>query len=163
MEIVRYDPHRHEPHAVVREDDTHGVLAAEPVVRPVEAPLETLEQAALRSTGRAPGSAVFLPGRPGHIHAVIHELDQEPTWRADWIVAAALASFTAARRRGLTTLVTPLLGTVHGRATTEQAIDALARALGRAGAAQPHYLLLEDVSAETAAALAQRVASAGDD
>ncbi len=158
MHIARYVAQRREPHAVIREDDTHGVLAADPVARPVEAPLPALEAAAREAPGREPGSAVVFPGRPARIHAVVHDLGEEPTWREQWLVAATLASLTAAHRRGLTVLATPLLGTVHGRAPMDTALDALARALDQAGDARPDTLLLEHAAAGIAAALARRLA-----
>lgn len=156
MHIARYVHRRHQPHAFVREDDTHGVLAADPVAKPVDASLPALERAARLSAGRSPGTVVFLPGRPARIHAVIHALEQEPTWRSEWIVAAALASFSAAHRRELTTLAMPLLGTVHAGAPIDHAVDALTTALHAAHTARPHHLLIEGAPETAVEALAQR-------
>jgi len=162
MRIACEVPGRSEPHAVIREDDTHGVLAADPVGKPVDAPWPAVEAAVRRDRGRTPGTADVLSGRPMRIHAVIHALDDEPTWRHEWLVAATMASFTAAHQRGLTRLAMPLLGTVHGRASIGQAVAALASALDQAGAARPRELLLEGVPASTATALSRRMSAPGD-
>lgn len=142
MEIAPFDPERCAPHARVYEDDVHGVLAADPGPRPVEASLASLERAARADRGHPPGSVVACPGRPLRLRAIVHDLDREPSWREEWIATATAAALEAAWRRGLTRLALPLLGTVHGRLPRARALALLDDALASAAGYIPETLWL---------------------
>ncbi len=142
IQIAPYDSRRHEPHAVIRAEDTQRVLAADPTPRQPQASLETLTREAMATPAHRPGTVVVCPGRPMQLLAIIHDLDREPTWRAEWIEQALTEAFIAANARGLAHVATELLGTIHGRADTAQALTLLADALAGAGERAPQRLWL---------------------
>lgn len=101
--------------AVVFEEDTFLVLSADPVVRePQGHPLRIINEA-LAAVPEQPGTVVVRgPGRPLHFLAIVHDLNQEPTWREEWVAGALAAIFSEAEQRALRSLALPMLGTRHG-------------------------------------------------
>ncbi|MDZ7829691.1 MAG: hypothetical protein U5K33_09475 [Halofilum sp. (in: g-proteobacteria)] len=157
MIIEPYDEAVCDPHAVVREEDVQLILTAAANPSPPTQSLDELERAALNAPSRSPGSVVVRPGRPMILLAVIHDLDREPSWREDWILAATVAALRAARWRGLMHLSMPLLGTVHGRLDPWRAAELLAEALVHDSLPRPETLWIEDVDAEPVAWLRDRI------
>lgn len=102
--------------ALVWEEDTFLVLSAEPVVRePKGHPLRIINDA-LHMVPERPGTVVVRgTTRPLHFLAIVHDLNQEPTWREEWMADALAAVFSEAEHRALRSLALPLLGTIHGR------------------------------------------------
>ncbi|MGB9498442.1 MAG: hypothetical protein ACKVE4_01550 [Dissulfuribacterales bacterium] len=47
--------------------------------------------------------------------AVVHDVNQEPTWREKWIESALYEIFRQADSRQLSALGLPLIGTKHGK------------------------------------------------
>jgi hypothetical protein len=115
--------------AMVVEDDTYLVLGASPEVRePVESPLRLWTE--LHETEPAdPGGAVFRPGRPPRISAVVHDLSQDPTWTEAWVVAALAASLDCVGERSYRDLGLQPLGCVHGKLKRDRFVQLLRRAL----------------------------------
>jgi hypothetical protein len=142
MQISAFDAQRHEPHAVIRAEDTYRVLAADPTPRPVETSLDTLTHQAMATPAHEPGSIVVCPGRPIELLVIVHDLDREPTWHPEWIRRALTEALTTANTRGLVHVATELLGTVHGRADTDEALGLLADGLDAAGERIPQRLWL---------------------
>ena len=101
--------------AIVVEDDTYHALCAEPVFEPVEDhPIRVLD-AAHGSEPATPGDVVVRPGTPLRLLAIVHKLDEDPSWRESWIIAAYEAVVREIDGRRLGSVALPLLGTVHGR------------------------------------------------
>lgn len=143
MEIERFVVDQHEPHAIVREEDVQLVLSASLDPTPPRESLEALERAAASAAGHTPGSVVVRGGRPLLMLAIIHDVDRDPSWREDWIVAATVAVLREASWRGLTRVAMPLLGTVHGGLAPARAAALLVAALERPGVAYPGTLWLQ--------------------
>lgn len=100
--------------AVVVEDDTHLVLGADPVPREThEEPGQLLEDARA-NIQPAPGTLVVRAGRPLHFHAVVHDLNEEPSWREEWVASALREVFREVEAREVRSIALPLLGSVHG-------------------------------------------------
>jgi hypothetical protein len=105
--------------AVVIEDDTHLVLGADPVPRETrEEPGQLLENARA-SIQPVPGTLVVRTlvvrgGHPARLHAIVHDLDEEPSWREEWVVSALHEVLREVGTRGLRSISLPLLGGVHG-------------------------------------------------
>ena len=53
-------------------------------------------------------------GSPLRFLAVVHDLNEAPTWREEWIIGALEAIFKEAEQRGLRSIALPFLGTLHG-------------------------------------------------
>lgn len=148
MEIGLFERDRHDPHAIVREEDVQLVLSAASDLHLTGESLRELERAVVEAKGHAPGSVVVQGGRPLRLLAIIHDVDREPSWREEWITAATQAVFREVHWRGLTRIAMPLLGTVHGRLASQRAAELLASVLERPDVANPERLWLEGTDAD---------------
>jgi len=116
---------------VVLEDDTFHSLSAEPVFTWVEDhPLRVLEEAH-HAVPTRPGDLVVRPGTPLRMLAVVHKLDEDPTWRACWVADAYHGVFREITQRRLASVALPLLGTVHGRMNRDRSLALLREAVER--------------------------------
>lgn len=102
------------PDLLVREEDTFLVLGPEAAAAPPAEDLGTLARAAADVEPREPGTVVARGGEPPVLAAVVHDLDREPTWRADWVDAALREVMRETDARGAVSLALPVLGAVHG-------------------------------------------------
>lgn len=157
MIIEPHDQAACDPHAIVREEDVQLILTAAATPAPPTQSLAELERAALNAPCRSPGSVVVRAGRPMLLLAVIHDLDDEPSWREEWILSATAAALRAARWRGLMHLSMPLLGTVHGRLDPWRAAELLVRALHEEPSGRPETLWIEHADAQIVAWLRERI------
>ena len=104
--------------AVVYEEDTYLVLSADPKVRePKDHPVKIMTRL-IEATPETPGS-VLVRGKHPRRHplrflAIIHDFNQEPTWREEWIASALNGIFQEAETRKLTSVALPMLGCLHG-------------------------------------------------
>ena len=101
--------------ALVFEQDSELILRMDlPPAEPKES-ADRLIADALVARGHTPGMVVALEGAPLRLLAIVHDLGREPSWNEEWIAAAYAGVAYELRERGLREIVTPLLGTVHGR------------------------------------------------
>ena len=101
------------PDALAVEEDTWLVLSCTPEARASHEEREAV--VALGHTEPATPGQVLVKGHsPLRFLAIIHDLDQEPTWREVGIEDALEAIFKESESRQLQSLALPLLGTVHG-------------------------------------------------
>ncbi len=118
--------------ALVVEDDTHLVLGADPLARETrEEPGQLLENARA-SIGPTPGTLVVRGGHPLRLHAIVHDLDEEPSWREEWVVSALREILREVEARELRSLALPLLGCVHGSLVPDRFVELLSSALTEA-------------------------------
>ena len=116
--------------AVVVEEDTYLVLGAKPVAREMhESPERTLEEAESREP-EIPGTVLVLEGSPLRLLAVVHDLDEEPSWREEWVASALVAVLQEAEARGIRSLSLPMLGTLYGSLEAQRFVELLREALG---------------------------------
>ncbi|MGD2216178.1 MAG: hypothetical protein PVJ64_05455 [Gemmatimonadales bacterium] len=119
--------------AQVVEDDTHLVLGSDPRPREThEEPGQLLENARA-SIGPAPGTLVVRGERPVRFHAIVHDLDEEPSWREEWVASALREVFREAKARGIRSISLPLLGSVHGSLAPGRFAELLSDALAEKG------------------------------
>jgi hypothetical protein len=115
--------------AVADEEDTFLVLSAEAVLHaPADHPIRVLHDAFAAEPAEL-GSVVVREDTPLRLLAVVHDLDQDPTWRVEWVAAALAAVLRETENRGLRSLALPLIGTRHGRLDPERCVDLLRDAL----------------------------------
>ncbi len=115
--------------AVVIEDDTYHALCAEPVFTPVDDhPIRVLD-AAHGTEPATPGDIVVRPGTPLRLLAIVHKLDEDPSWRESWVVAAYQGVLREIDRRRLDSVALPLLGSVHGRLKRTRSYELLTDAV----------------------------------
>lgn len=117
--------------AVVIEDDTCHVLGSERVARVTLEPPRRLLARAAAAQPAEPGSVVVRPGTPLRFHAVVHDLELEPSWREAWVEAALDAVFREVELRSLRTVSLPALGSLHGELRLERFTQLLAATLDR--------------------------------
>lgn len=118
--------------AVVEEEDTHLVLSADNVVRARSESLEHLTRQMVEDPPRGGGAVVVrasASGRPLRFLAVVHDLDQEPSCREEWVAEALYNVFEAAEKRRVETLALPVLGSVHGRIQPGAFLQLMVKAL----------------------------------
>lgn len=118
--------------AVVVEDDTHGVLAAPTEISPTREDIEDIIRQMREAAPRLPGSVVPRAGHPLCLHAVVHDLDTEPSWSELWVEQALRSVLVVVRERRIRALGIPLLGAVHGKVPTARAVELLLRVLREA-------------------------------
>ena len=128
--------------ARVVEEDTYRILSADPECAPTDVhPVRLMHELQQYRPDR-PGSVVVQAGRPMRLLAVIHDVNQEPTWRAVWIEAALRQVMREAARRRVHSLGLPLLGRQHGRMPRVAFVDRLARVLTGHRAHNPRRMWL---------------------
>jgi hypothetical protein len=80
------------------------VLGADPVPRETrEEPGQLLENARA-SIQPVPGTLVVRGGQPIRFHAIVHDLEEEPSWREEWVVSALREVLQEVGARGLRSL-----------------------------------------------------------
>ena len=100
--------------AVVFEEDTYLVLSADwKKIESEDHPVVILTEA-FGMEPEKPGTVVVYEGSPLRFLAVVHDLDQDPSLRAEWVRKALENIFQEAERRRLRSMALPLLGTKHG-------------------------------------------------
>jgi hypothetical protein len=100
--------------AVAYEEDTYLVLSADPTVRePKDHPVKIMTKL-IETTPETPGTVLVRGQHPLRFLAIIHDLNQDPTWREEWITSALSGIFKEAETRELTSVAIPMLGCLHG-------------------------------------------------
>jgi len=100
--------------ARVLEEDTFFVLSAPAVIRePREHPVRLMTEL-YEIRAATPGTVRVKGRRPYRFLAVVHDLDEEPTWREEWVARALDTVFTETERLGIHALALPVLAGKHG-------------------------------------------------
>ena len=96
------------------EEDTYLVLSADPEVVESNEDPERVMAEVLATRPEEPGTVVVKGGHPLRLLAIVHDLNEEPSWKEEWVVSALEGIFQEAETRKLRSLALPLLGTLHG-------------------------------------------------
>jgi hypothetical protein len=80
----------------------------------VESAEQLIRQAMIQSPLTL-GSVIVRGQAPWRFLAIIHDLNQNPTWREEWINQALQEIFSQAEQRQVRSLAMPILGGVHGQ------------------------------------------------
>ena len=99
---------------VVAEEDTFLVMSAPVELRPIREPLMRVMTRVIETRPKEPGSVLIQGEKPVRILAVIHDFNQEPSWREEWINRALQGVLKTAEQERLQSIALPMLGTVHG-------------------------------------------------
>lgn len=114
-------PEEHPPFpvaAVVVEEDTNLLMSARAEIRaPVESFGDLVEDMASFEPVE-PGTVVVQGDSPVRLLAIVHDIEQSPTWKEAWIERTLCAVLKEAERRRLGSLCLPVLGSVHGNLST---------------------------------------------
>jgi hypothetical protein len=119
--------------AMVVEEDTYLVLSSDPRVGEPhpEHPIRVMTSL-LEVEPREPGTILVRERVPLELAAIVHDLDEEPSWREEWIVAALDRALAEAERRQLRAIGLEMLGAIHGRLERPRFLQILRQALQRA-------------------------------
>ncbi len=114
------------------EEDTWLVMSAEPKAsEPQEHPIR-LMTSLIEAKPERLGSVLIQGNHPLRFLAVVHDVNQEPTWKEEWIESALREILRKAEQRKLQAIGLPLLGTLHGRLENLRFAFLLGRALKQA-------------------------------
>jgi len=116
---------------VAFEEDTFLVLSADRKVRAPREPLVRLMTRVIETRPETPGTVLVKGKRPLRLLAIVHDLNQDPSWREEWIVSALDGIFREADSRRLQSIALPFLGTLHGSLKKERFIELLRSVLER--------------------------------
>ena len=117
--------------AIAFEEDTFLVMSADPTVRDPKIPMVRIMSNLMETRPREPGT-VFVQGSfPVRLLAIIHDFNQDPSWREEWLEKALHGIFEATERLKLRSLALPLIGTVHGSVDKDRSVQFLAQGLRR--------------------------------
>jgi hypothetical protein len=106
--------------AVTAEEDTFLVMSADRTVRDPKEPLMKVMTRVINTRPKTPGS-VFVQGTtPLRLLAVVHDLNEDPSWKEAWITRALVGIFCEAEIRKLRSIAVPFLGTLHGSLDKER-------------------------------------------
>ncbi len=117
--------------AVVLEEDTYLVLSAGwDEIESDDHPVVILTEA-FDTKPEDPGNVVIHEDSPLRFLAVVYDLDQEPSWREEWVERALEGIFQEAERRQIQTIALPFMGTKHGSLEKERFLLLLRKFLDR--------------------------------
>jgi hypothetical protein len=128
--------------AMAEEEDTYLVLSADLEVQETHEDLEPLMAELLKRSPVTPGSVILTGKHPLRLLAIVHDLDQEPSWKEEWVTGALDGIFREAESRKLRSLALPMLGTVHGSLEKRRFLVLLREALERSSPKHPAQLWL---------------------
>lgn len=115
--------------AVALEEDTNLLMSARAEIR---APVESfgkLVDDMVAFDPVEPGTVVVQGDSPVRLLAVVHDIEQDPTWNEAWIERALQGLLEETERRKLGSLCLPVLGSLHGNMPTARFAELLRRAL----------------------------------
>ncbi len=128
--------------AVAVEEDTYLVLSADPGVREVKEPLMQVMTRVIEAQPQPPGSVLVKGKGPLRLLAIVHDLNEDPTWKEEWIVCALDGIFREAVSRKLESMALPFIGTKHGNLGQSRFLVLLRRVLEKRAPSYPKRLWL---------------------
>ena len=128
--------------AIALEEDTFLVMSADPKVRDPQKSLMRIMTEVIETRPEIPGSVLVRGERPLRFLAIVHDLNEEPSWREEWIESALDKIFQEAEDRRLNSIALPMLGTLHGSLEKERFVALLLRVLKRNSVNHPERLWL---------------------
>jgi hypothetical protein len=117
--------------AVAFEEDTFLVMSAEPIVRAPKESLMRVMTRVIETQPETPGTVLVRGKRPLRLLAVVHDLNQEPSWREEWVADCLEKILAEAKSRKLKSIALPFLGTLHGRLERGRFLELLGHALSQ--------------------------------
>ena len=128
--------------ALAIEEDTWLIMSAEPTVGDLQEHPIRLMTDLIEARPKSVGSVVVQGRNPLKFMAIVHDVNQDPTCREEWVQAALHAIFREAERRKLSTLGLPLIGTLHGKLAPLRFVDLFSRVLQQAAFTYLHRVWL---------------------
>lgn len=116
--------------AVVEEQDTDRVLGECTEIRdPGDKPVWYLANKLSSEPQKKTGCVVVCGQHPFTLQAIVHDLDEDPSWSHDRIAEALHNIFSLTIEKNISSIQLPMLGNIHGRFGLENFIALLAEKL----------------------------------
>lgn len=112
--------------AVVFEEDTFLIMTPpiNNIIFREEHPIRMMTKL-IETKPYEPGTVIVNRGQPLKILAIVHDVDQDPTWRDEWVEGAIHGIFRESERRDIRSISMPMLGTVFGKMHTMRFMEIL--------------------------------------
>jgi hypothetical protein len=117
-------------------------MSAQPVVRVPPEPLIKVMARLIETRPKETGTVLVKGNNPLRFLAIVHDLNEEPTWREEWIESALEAVFQEAENRKLESIALPILGTKHGSLEKKRFFALLRSVLDRTSFPHPKRIWL---------------------
>jgi hypothetical protein len=115
--------------AIAIEEDTWLVMSADPkICEPQEHPIRLMTDL-IETKPESVGSVLIQGSQPLRFLAIVHDVNQEPTWQEEWIESALREILRLVELRRLQAIGLPLIGTLHGRLKNQRFAALLGRVL----------------------------------
>lgn len=124
---------------VAVEEDTWLALGVPSDVISSDHPVRVMTRA-WEARPEEPGTVLVKRGSPLRLHAIVHDLDADPSWKEMWVRAALSGIFEEAAQHRIRALRLPLLGTKHGSLPASRFMVLLRQALVEQAARLPQHL-----------------------
>ena len=115
--------------AFVFEEDTFLVMSADTTVREPKASMVRIMSNLMQTKPAVPGSVLVRGQRPYRLLAVVHDFNEEPSLKEEWVTSALDAIFRKSEDLQLHSIAIPLLGAHYGFLNAERFIEFLVQAL----------------------------------
>ena len=125
------DMHTVPTDAVAFEEDTYLVLSADRKFREPHMPLMKIMTNLIETRPELPGSVIVKGKNPARMLAIVHDFNQEPSWREEWIKSALDGILQKADSFRFQSVAIPFLGTVHGSLDKHRFVELFRDALKR--------------------------------
>ena len=115
------------------EEDTFLIMSAKPEVCGIpEDPIRLMTDL-INTKPEQVGSVRVQGTKPLRLLAIVHDVNQDPTWKRAWIKSALKEIWREVEQRKLTSVGIPLLGTLHGKLQMPNFVELFADTLMQAG------------------------------
>ena len=128
--------------AIVEEQDTCLLFSPNPEIREPCEDYKTLVFRMITQQPRLPGEVIVRKTCPARFLAVVHDLEQAPACKEEWVAHALDHIFSEAGSHRITTLAMPVLGTCYGTLQYETFITLLLSTLSGKSSIYPEKIWL---------------------
>lgn len=128
--------------AVAVEQDTALVLDEEPMLYAPSQSVNEINSELEHFSEPLPGSVLVKRGSPKRLFAIVHDLEQDPSLRQEWVAKALHNMMRLVERQPLRAIALPLLGTRYGQLDRHRFIEMLCLTLEKSPPASPLKLWL---------------------
>jgi hypothetical protein len=115
--------------AFVFEEDTFLVMSSDTTVREPKESMVRIMSRLLETQPAVPGSVLVRGKDPLQFLAIVHDFNEDPSFKEEWLVSALEGVFKSSENLQLRSLALPLIGTRYGFIKTERFADLLELAL----------------------------------
>ena len=129
-------------HAVVIEEDTAMVLSADTNIRFSAEHTIRLMTSLLEHKPEMPGTIVTRGKSPYCFYAIVHDFDQNPSFRADWVASAVDMALRKCADLAIQGLAMQMLGSVYGTQSESWFLDHLTKRLSNQHIDFPRRILV---------------------